>query len=209
MTIIATYTYKKVPLFLGDILITAGKQEMVDLPLTRDVNRVLEGKVTFRVNASKQKVNLIDDNLIAAWSGSYSQAHAILSRLDRLRQNSKLDKQQLIDFRNSVHPLQCDNVKVILGVLSSVKEYGRINSHLFRCALGRVQQLDHPLFGYVAVAGSGSSTFLKALHTHEVVLVNSKAEPPNDPDDKIILESFQFAHGLTSSFSGREVVTVV
>jgi len=79
MTIIMGYTIGIVPIVMGDILVTrtgALPSEFNKLAFGR-----MEDEAAAHVCMLRQKVNIINDNMIIAWAGSLLQARAALSHI--------------------------------------------------------------------------------------------------------------------------------
>jgi len=219
MTLIATWKYRNLPLFLGDILVTSDvKQDVdipivravdVDIPLVQGINEMLRGKATFTVNESKQKLCIMRDNLVTAWSGSYIQAHEVLSKLDQKFEGVRITKEALIDFCENLDPRRFDNVDLIFGVLNVRKQGDRIHSDVYRCSsFIKGVSFNHPIYDWVAVAGSGQKAFLDVLGKSEIIFSKTGNDVGiADIDDKNIFNAYQQALGLLSSFAGMECVS--
>lgn len=210
MTLIATFTFKKVPLFLGDILITSNQEDASDLPLARNVNKLLRSraKANFFVNESRQKLNLIRKNLIGAWSGDYKKARDIFAELDELCGDGEISKRQLIEFCEGVEPAKIADIGIIFGVITLTKDGPNVGTNVYRCYLGNVARVTHPLFGYVASAGTGREAFLNALQKREKVFEQSEPNEELDKlDNKIVFEAFQFCNVFSATFAGADFVT--
>ena len=74
MTIIMGYTMGIVPIVLGDILVT--REGASDTEFNRLAFGRMNEEAVARVSLLRQKVNLINNNIILAWAGNMLQARS-------------------------------------------------------------------------------------------------------------------------------------
>ena len=74
MTIIMGYTVGIVPIVMGDILVT--REGAFDSAFNRLAFGRMDDKAPAHVTMLRQKVNIINDNVILAWAGDFFQARA-------------------------------------------------------------------------------------------------------------------------------------
>jgi hypothetical protein len=161
MTLIAQFAINGAPLLIGDVLLSSETKTglKVNLPLVGDINEVLaKNGLPFEVMFT-QKLNVLADRLVVAWSGPMIQAERALHVLSRIstRPNIKLDdigrELDAID-KHALDRLQL--VGILLGDITGSER----TAHCF--ALG-VKGINIPRLATVFAAGTGRDAFLKLL----------------------------------------------
>src|SRR5262249_5218892 len=83
MTMIARIIRDRVPIYLGDLLLSGegnGNRDL-DIPAIAKINARLPGGTSRSVIGLTQKLNLISDRLVVAWAGNVLQARLLIREI--------------------------------------------------------------------------------------------------------------------------------
>ncbi len=115
MTLIARMSFEDIPSYLGDLLLSReGKHtQIVDIPAARNINSLLPTSATRSIIALRQKVNILSDELIVAWAGSYSQARVAMRDMLQMQQNGRLNNQSFEEYINAADPRDINDLSLL------------------------------------------------------------------------------------------------
>jgi len=191
MTLIAQLSIGGAPLLIGDVLLSSETRTglKVNLPLVGNINEVLaKNGQSFEVDFT-QKVNVLSDRLVVAWSGSMIEAERALGALSRLSSRPDLDLDDIQSELDAIHE-QIAHLQLIGTLLGEARGSMRA-AHCFR--LG-VPVVAIPNVGPVLVAGTGRNFFLNLL---------SESNWTNSGNGN----DFQVAHVLLGALTNQEYRT--
>lgn len=103
MTLVAAFRINGIPVLVGDLLLTGqGPQESIEIPTVGDVSLIpLFPDSDEAIKGLVQKVNILSENLVIGWTGSYPEAKSIISDLKQVSATGSLTKELLQDFFES------------------------------------------------------------------------------------------------------------
>lgn len=165
MTLIVGFAPDDVPMLLGDLLLSgkgqvdpcfqAGHNEIA-LPsagITEVRPCFYEG---VRVGSLASKIAIINEHLAFAWSGDFERAQRLLSHISREARPGTRDIDDINALFRSASPDDVDTTKLIFLFRSGENQW----------RLGKKdadKQFDHPVFGNVTCAGSGTTLAVNEL----------------------------------------------
>jgi hypothetical protein len=158
MTLIVQLSINGAPLMMGDALLSSSQRTglKVTLPLVGDINEVLaKNGQPFQV-AFTQKVNILSDRLVVAWSGSMIEAERALGALSRLSTRPNLD---MDDISREINAIDLAHLQLV-GMLLGPAQGNVRTAHSF--TLG-VKPINISGVGTVFAAGTGRDAFLSLL----------------------------------------------
>jgi hypothetical protein len=191
MTIIFGFTRENVALLCGDTLLTRAAQypTNVRLPMVGTVHPSISDTFGISVSGLRQKVNIIDNAVALAWSGSFLQAvrlaKEIKSHIDRF--GACASEIGRIIVANADQNLSC------IALLAEGDQISYLWCQAETASLRR--------FENVCCAGSGSDYFKKMIAT--VDGVDPITEPAIDNRASVVCDGLSFA----SQSMGRELFT--
>jgi len=192
MTLIAQLSINGAPLMIGDVLLSSEQRTglRVTLPLVGDINEVLaKNGVPFQVDFS-QKVNVLSDRLVVAWSGRMDEAERALRVLSQVAARPNLELDDIGRELNAIDPQQIAHLQLV-GTLLGETQGAMRAAHCF--TLG-VKAKNIPTLGPVFAAGTGRDFFLNLLGRSNWTNYGTGTE-------------FQVAHGLLAALTNEEYRT--
>jgi hypothetical protein len=192
MTLIAQLSINGAPLLIGDVLLSSEQRTglKVTLPLVGDINEVLaKNGVPFQVDFG-QKVNVLSDRLVVAWSGRMDEAERALRVLSRVSTRSNLDIGDIGRELNAIDQQQIAHLQLVGTLLGDAQGTMRV-AHCF--TLG-VKPTNIPSLGPVFAAGTGRDFFLNMLKKSNWTNYGRGSE-------------FQVAHVLLAALTNEEYRT--
>ena len=104
MTLIAALTISNLPVLIGDALLSGEESgQNLAIPTIGNVSDVFPEGSGYTITGLRQKINIIDDNLVIGWAGSYIAAKTILSELKRQSNSKKLTRESIHDFFREIY----------------------------------------------------------------------------------------------------------
>lgn len=102
MTLIATFTVDGFPMVFGDLLLTGPNQpdRAVAIPAQGEVQEFF-GTCGWGISGLTQKLNLVSENCVIAWAGSWIGAKIAISGLKELAQSTVLTPANILKFLES------------------------------------------------------------------------------------------------------------
>jgi len=191
MTLIAQLSINGAPLLIGDVLLSSERRTglKVTLPLVGNINEVLaRNGQPFEV-AFAQKVNVLSDRLVVAWSGPMIEAERALGALSQLSNHPNHDLNDIGSELTAIHD-QIAHLQLVGTLLGDAQGTMRA-AHCF--TLG-VKPTTIPSLGTVFVAGKGRDAFLTLL---------GKSNWTNSGTGN----EFQIAHVLLGALTNEEYRT--
>lgn len=192
MTLIAQLSINGAPLLIGDVLLSSEQRTglKITLPLVGDINEVLaKNGVPFEVNLC-QKVNVLSDRLVVAWSGRMDEAERALRVLSRISTRADLDLDDIKRELNAIDPQQVAHLQLV-GTLLGDTEGVKRAAHCFTFG---IKATNIPSLGTVFAAGSGRDFFLNLLGRSNWTSYGTGNE-------------FQVAHALLGALTNEEYRT--
>lgn len=194
MTLIMGLTLGRGIALVGDVLVTGdgASAKASKTPSVEDANKAL-GKVTAHVGTLCQKVNVLRDDVILSWAGSYDQARAVMREVaDMLTEPSAVSI-----LPQLIHSQISDYAKD-LSVIGFIR--GRNTTQFFWD--GQTRHFSSTLFSQAIAAGSGSGQMLSLVNRYESKFVSSLNDNDNDQIKAVI-----HALGLSAQVFGIEHLT--
>jgi hypothetical protein len=149
MTLIAAFSVSGFPVVFGDLLVTGptgSEQRTVATPAAGEVQDFF-GDSGWGVGGLRQKVNVISENCIVAWSGSWLGARIAIAGLRSLAAESALTSQRVLDYLRN-EPELTNHPASFVGLLS---EGPQLCQFQFGAETSETESL-----GLVYMSGSGS-----------------------------------------------------
>lgn len=174
MTLICRFSVLKAPIVVGDVLLSSEKRTglRTNLPLVGDINRILEKRgLSFQVSFA-QKVNILSDRLVVAWSGPILQAERALRVLSAAASRQKLDKSDIQSELQAIDPEKIDALQLI-GVLVTDVHGDQVSASTFAWNVPRTEV---PGLGMVHAAGTGKEEFIRLLGSTDWTLAGMANE---------------------------------
>ncbi len=197
MTIIAHFRSFGVPTLVGDLLVSGSDNpgRPVHLPASRNINERIFLPPNFYVVGLSQKVVLLSEGFAIAWSGSYTQAQAVLSTLEPLRLVASIDPSYVRTAIDAIDNSLRKNLSLIALVASPT------GCELIAFGVERPQ--DCGPITQIACAGSGKKTFRELLSQFSSNVM--MASPTASLDD--LRNSFDFT--VLSALAGEEFASTI
>lgn len=161
MTLIAQLFIRGAPIIVGDILLSTDVRTglRTDLPLVGNINQLLaERGLSFEVGFA-QKVNILSDRLVVAWSGPVDEAERALRILSAVASRHDLTRADIETELLSIDPDRISRLHLI-GLLVTDVHGHQVSASSFQIRSSRV---DVPGLGAVYAAGTGKNAFLRLL----------------------------------------------
>jgi hypothetical protein len=150
MTVVVRFGFGDYPMLISDLLLSGPEPlgQKFAIPTVGDVKTVFGEGSGFTPTRLNQKVALIGDDLVLAWTGSRLEARTIIKELIEKNMQQPLSKDSLADYFKSVDPRALKAV----GFLGFLKEASGIIQLGLNC-----ETFASELFGEVGFLGSGSN----------------------------------------------------
>ena len=161
MTLIAQASIRGAPFVVGDVLLSSERRTglRTNLPLVGNINQVLANRgLSFEVDFV-QKVNILSDRLVVAWSGPYSQAKRAVKVLSAISSRQNLSRADIKMELDAIDPAQIDELQLI-GLLVTDVRGTTITGGPFSL---RVRGTEVAGLGTVYAAGTGEKEFIRIL----------------------------------------------
>jgi hypothetical protein len=163
MTLISQVSIRGAPFLLGDVLLSSERRTglRTNLPLVGDINQILANRGLSLEVGFAQKVNILSDRLVVAWSGPALQAERALRVLSTLSSRQNLHRTDIQMELEAIDSDQIDRLQLI-GLLVTDVRGTTIKGSPF---LWRVARTEIPELGTVYAAGTGKDEFIKRLRS--------------------------------------------
>jgi hypothetical protein len=161
MTLIAKFTVNQVPIMVADLLVSAPPEaaQTVSLPLHPEINQLLDGRAEHSVVRATQKLNVLSDQLIVAWSGNYDNARFVLKEMEVVAKQVDLSWQAIGDILAALPSERTKDIQLIGMIVSNSSEDKiRIDDFYLNVALRNCGPFERVMAG-----GSGASSFISLL----------------------------------------------
>ena len=162
MTLIAQVSIRGAPFILGDVLLSSERRAGLrrNLPLVGNINQVLANRgQPFEVVGFVQKVNILSDRLVIAWSGPFLQAERAARVLSAISSDRNLSRADIKMELDAIDPDRIDKLQMI-GMLVTDVSGATITGSPFSL---RVPYTEVPGLGTVYAAGTGKGEFIRQL----------------------------------------------
>ncbi|SBT03695.1 hypothetical protein PROAA_1090013 [Candidatus Propionivibrio aalborgensis] len=172
MTLIASLAADGHPTLFGDLLLTgptANTAPNVSIPALGNVSNFF-GNSGWVVSRLAQKICLVSDRLVVAWSGSWLGASLVLAELRRRDALGLLSYSDIFEYLNGEEELALHPASFI-GLISEKDGIRRFHFH--------AEELDSQSHGKLFYAGTGACIF-KDL-TESVISSDACAVGPDNP----------------------------
>jgi hypothetical protein len=147
---------------VGDVLLSSGRRAglQTNLPLVGDVNRILAAHgLPFEVSL-KQKVNILSDRFVVAWSGPMEQAERALRILSAAACSGQIsNKYDVARELEAIDPEKIDKLQLVGQIITDI----RGDQATCSTFAWRVPRADVPGLGIVHAAGTGADEFVRHL----------------------------------------------
>lgn len=159
MTLLALLHIDGVPTLIGDILISGNvpENQKFSLPTIDDINRIPPSDYGLGILDTKQKINVLGDNLIVGWAGSEIAARTIIRELKQKNDSSPLDRKDLDQLFDEIDRNPNDwigSLNVAFITLLSDSEGVYSCSNAFNC---HIIKFETEKYGDVFLGGTGSA----------------------------------------------------
>lgn len=99
MTLVIALMISNLPVILGDVLLSGHElDKSISIPTIDDIYEIFPEGSGWSITNLKQKVNIINDNLIIGWAGSCVAARVIISELKTRSTIQPFTKNSLENF---------------------------------------------------------------------------------------------------------------
>lgn len=200
MTIIARSTFRGVPVFFGDVLLSSDlkSQHEVAIPATSNINAKLPDGVERNITGIAQKLNILSPRLIVCWAGSLVQGRAMLRDLSALDQKSKkLTTEMVFAAIDAVPERERDDLSIIGSICNADSSGGvELLSFLYQANVGVCGDAEY------AVSGSGTAEFFKLVEG----LMPKMGPIPQSIDSGLYEYAEQFSYSMLALCVGEEML---
>jgi hypothetical protein len=189
MTLIAQLSVNGAPFLVGDVLLTRDRRTglRANLPLVGNINEVIASRGLSFEATFAQKVNVLGDRLVVAWSGSAEQAERVFEVLSALTTRENLSRDDIKRELEAIDRSRIDQLQ-LLGLLVREVRGTTVSASTFSLD---VQGVEVPWSGTVYAAGSGRDEFLRLLNVADWTGGGTSNE-------------FQVAHALLGALTNEE-----
>lgn len=143
-----------------------------NLPLVGDINRILADRGKAFEVGLVQKVNILSDRLVVAWSGPLDQAERALRILSAAASRQNLTRAEIETELMAIDPDQIDKLYLI-GLLVTDVSGDQVSASALQL---RAPPTNVPGLGAVYAAGTGKSEFLRLVAKTDWTLGGSATE---------------------------------
>lgn len=162
MTLISQFSIRNAPIVVGDVLLSSERRTGLrkDLPLVGDINQALADRgLPFEVSFA-QKVNILSDRLVVAWSGPMDQAERALRILSAAVSSGQISDKD--DFEKELQAIDPDKINKLqlIGMLVTDVRGNQVSGSTLAL---NVPPTDVPGLGTVHAAGTGKDDFTRLL----------------------------------------------
>lgn len=196
MTLIAAMCVNKIPIILGDLLISRETMEGdlpdVSIPSRHQVNTYLSKDSQLQVTGLSQKVNIISENFCIAWTGKKHQARSLIRHLHKQcggRTVTLEEFEALLDQYPIEDMTGLESIAYLYDYES--RSFWRKNRNMPMFELGDLKDIQ--------VGGSGTSTFIQTIEN----IMDGDIEG----DYTSLEESLVRVMGFTSAAFGNQVMS--
>lgn len=157
MTLIATFSIHGLPFALGDLLISGNERSDSTpfVPSVGPVTNVFPLGSGYSIIGLQQKVNILSEDCVIAWSGSVVHARVAIKELRQLANTGQLDRIALDKY---IADHRCD-IEHNIELLGWVRERNQIVSFSYPA----IEASRAGPFGHLRASGSGTSRFHSLL----------------------------------------------
>jgi hypothetical protein len=199
MTLIATFEVSRVPILIGDLLVSEviSQAPPLALPLVEDANVAVPQRKYF-ARSLVQKLNLLSDRLIVAVAADdLAQAIDVVGSLEFIANSPDLSAEMVNRVLEAIEPRRRDKVSLIVGVIEPDPNEAQ------RAYVGFIElnteRVGGGALGLVTVGGSGQDGFLRTLERIAGDLTSF------DQAKKPVLKASAVGLTLACAFYGQEV----
>lgn len=154
MTVILGFKVDTLPVLVGDIAVSGLEQPgiVTIIPTVGSSHEVFPEGSGYTITDLKQKVNIISDNLMIAWAGSYVAAKYVISELKRLSEHQEISQDFIYRFFTEEVSQNIGQQEVaFIGCISNSD-----NFTFFDYSYGiEVKKINHSRYGEVMICGVG------------------------------------------------------
>ncbi len=196
MTIICGFSSNDFPVLIGDILLTSDQlYEGIDhTPTLGPVQPDATHPFGFTISGFNQKVNILDDKCIVAWSGNWTQARAMIRDITKVLSDHGPNLDEIIKTINTVAAPDKDKLSMIMFLQENE------NLHYYYHSAEKVTS---KFVDNAYVAGSGSIYVKKFFGQLEQM-----DKPPHvDAGAPHYTTALGFGLTLSSQCVGREILS--
>lgn len=159
MTVIASFSVRRHPVMLGDLLLSGPErdEQIVRIPSVGPITKIFPKGSGYTITGLKQKLAVIHPDLAMAWAGSYIKARCVATELKQLVSKNEINLDSISAFLKEV---QEDNAlqDLSLILLVSNRQAGLVHTLWVRAG---GYTTDH--YGRVCIAGSGHEDMVSLL----------------------------------------------
>ena len=165
MTLVARFNVGNIPVMLADVLVSTDGEvpDTLNIPASAAINKNFPDDHKLRIHSLVQKINVLSDRLIVAFSGDGDQAKDVAEVLSGIAHSIILDEELVLSTLDNIEVERKDKLQII-GVLTTPDsddpngfQYRFFGNGVKKTYLG-------PSFGKMGVvAGSGIEDFLEVL----------------------------------------------
>lgn len=166
MTVILGFKVDALPVLVGDIVISGWEQPGIAtiIPTVGISHAVFPEGSGYTITNLKQKVNIISDNLMIAWAGSYAAAKYVISELKRLSEHQEISQDLIHHFFTEEVSQNIGQQEVaFIGCISNSDHFT-----FFDYSYGvEIEKINHSRYGEVMISGVGKDDVQEILQDIE------------------------------------------
>jgi hypothetical protein len=157
MTLIAALTISNLPVLIGDALLSGEESgQNLAIPTIGNISDVFPEGSGYTITGLRQKINIIDDNLVIGWAGSYIAAKTILSELKRQSNSKKLTRESIHDFFREIYRNPSEwGANQEVAFLGYIADSESIEYFEYSFNDYRICHTNYSRYGDVKICGSG------------------------------------------------------
>lgn len=196
LTVIASFSIENNKVLLGDLLVSSNEVEgrQIKLPTTGNIGHVFPPGSGFIPVGLKQKLCVIDDNLVVGWAGTHYVARAVIKQLKDQLGGRAVTQNDLKSFFENIDPCYQKELGIVGAHFDGKVSY----TFGYNC-----QGFSSSYFGEVCFAGTGISDLKALMDDFEASGNPSLQISERNPLEKAIVGTLVVASALI----GNEVVS--
>jgi len=194
MTLVVALTINELPVLIGDVVLSGAELDRaISIPTIGDVSQIFPEGSGWTITELRQKINIIDRNLVIGWTGSYVAAKTIISELKRKSELELFTRKSLREFledKNTKEWIASQEVGFV-GYIQDSEGIEAFNYSFNNC---RCIKFKSHKYGDITLCGTGSSDMEKLIK--KIVRRSSKVSKNLSKFDNVVIDTLSFCGWL-------------
>lgn len=188
MTVVARFGIQGCPMLMGDLLLSIDDPSAspAPIPTAEDLSKVFPAGSAYVPWGLRQKIAVLSDTLVLGWSGDMFLAHDIIAEVKQKNAETPFTRETLLEHFDAFD----ESVWEEIGIVGFIEDVAGMTA--FAC--DNATKFRTPLFGEVALLGSGTADVQKMLENIPSLPVS--IDGPINPINMSISAGLQVSGGL-------------